>query len=146
MRSRAYEPYAGHMYARRRRAYFLMMGGCLFLFVSAWAFVRLWSVPAAVAMCVVAMVIPPVAAIVANRRGPDDRWWDDRSRDSSPREPGPGDSSHRESGPDGTPRPKDGTPRPKEGQGSRPRPVGQGRTGDPTSDAWWDELDGRKRR
>ena len=56
------------MYARRRRVYFLMMGGCLFLFVSAWAFVRLWSVPAAVAMCVVAMVLPPVAAIVANRR------------------------------------------------------------------------------
>ena len=47
---------------------------------SAWAFVRLWSVPAAVGMCVVAMVIPPVAAMVANRRGPEDRWWDDPSR------------------------------------------------------------------
>ncbi|MDQ0787807.1 hypothetical protein QFZ64_003304 [Streptomyces sp. B3I8] len=32
-------------------------------------------------MCVVAMVIPPVAAIVANRHGPDDRWWDDPSGD-----------------------------------------------------------------
>ncbi|MFE6042376.1 DUF3099 domain-containing protein [Streptomyces sp. NPDC056452] len=73
--------YAGGMYARRRRAYFLLMGGCLVLFVSAWAFVRLWSVPAAVAMCVVAMVIPPVAAMVANRRGPEDRWWDDPSGD-----------------------------------------------------------------
>ncbi|MFE5854017.1 DUF3099 domain-containing protein [Streptomyces sp. NPDC056500] len=69
------------MYARRRRAYFVLMGGCLVLFVSAWAFVRLWSVPAAVAMCVVAMVIPPIAAMVANRRGPDDRWWDDPSGD-----------------------------------------------------------------
>lgn len=54
-----------------------MMGGCLVLFVSAWAFVRLWSIPAAISMCVIAMVIPPVAAIVANRKGPEDRWWDD---------------------------------------------------------------------
>ncbi|MFD6421801.1 DUF3099 domain-containing protein [Streptomyces sp. NPDC060198] len=65
------------MYARRRRGYFLLMGGCVVLFVSAWAVVRLWSVPAAVGMCVVAMVIPPVAAMVANRRGPEDRWWDE---------------------------------------------------------------------
>ncbi|MEU3597511.1 DUF3099 domain-containing protein [Streptomyces sp. NPDC006798] len=69
------------MYARRRRAYFLLMGGCLVLFVSAWALVRLWSVPVAVGMCVVAMVIPPIAAMIANRRGPDDRWWDDPSGD-----------------------------------------------------------------
>ncbi|MFF1464559.1 DUF3099 domain-containing protein [Streptomyces sp. NPDC058330] len=102
------------MYARRRRAYFLMMGGCLALFVSAWAFVRLWSIPAAVAMCVVAMVIPPVAAMVANRRGPEDRWFD---------EPPP---------------PPPPAPRP-------PRPVRAEPTGDPESDAWWDELDGRKR-
>ncbi|RPK53613.1 DUF3099 domain-containing protein [Streptomyces sp. ADI93-02] len=101
------------MYERRRRVYFLMMGGCLFLFVSAWAFVRLWSIPAAVAMCVVAMVIPPVAAIVANRRGPDDRWYDDPSRVSRP----PGRPSSREK-----------------------------RTGDPQSDDWWDELDGRDNR
>ncbi len=47
-----------------------MMGLCLSLFVVACAVVRLWSVPAAVAMCVVAMVIPPFAAIVANRKGP----------------------------------------------------------------------------
>ncbi len=62
---------------RRRRRYFGLMATCVVLFVSAWAFVRLWSVPAAVAMCVVAMVIPPAAAIVGNRRGPDDRWWDE---------------------------------------------------------------------
>ncbi|MER7049885.1 DUF3099 domain-containing protein [Streptomyces jumonjinensis] len=80
-RGTAPPPYAGSMYARRRRAYFLLMGGCLFLFVSAWAVVRLWSVPVAVGMCVVAMIIPPVAAVVANRRGPDDRWWDDPSGD-----------------------------------------------------------------
>ncbi|WP_424212547.1 DUF3099 domain-containing protein [Streptomyces sp. BI20] len=71
------------MYARRRRVYFLLMGSCLFLFVSAWSWVRLLSVPAAVALCVVAMVIPPIAAIVANRRGPEDRWWDDPSGDET---------------------------------------------------------------
>ncbi|MGA4859936.1 DUF3099 domain-containing protein [Streptomyces koyangensis] len=65
------------MYARRRHVYFAMMGLCLSLFVVACAVVRLWSVPAAVAMCVVAMVIPPFAAIVANRKGPEDRWYDD---------------------------------------------------------------------
>ncbi|MFB4422957.1 DUF3099 domain-containing protein [Streptomyces sp. QL37] len=108
------------MYARRRRVYFLMMGGCLFLFVSAWAFVRLWSVPAAVAMCVVAMVIPPVAAIVANRRGPEDRWWDDPSRASRP--------------PD------------RRTRDEPPRSPRQQRTGDRVSDEWWDELDGRDHR
>jgi len=69
------------MYARRRRRYFGLMALCLVLFISAWAFVRLWSVPAAIGMCVVAMVIPPVAAITANRREPDDRWWDEQDDD-----------------------------------------------------------------
>ncbi|MCX5141734.1 MULTISPECIES: DUF3099 domain-containing protein [unclassified Streptomyces] len=109
------------MYRRRRRAYFLMMGGCLVLFVSAWAFVRLWSMPAAIAMCVVAMVIPPVAAMVANRKGPEDRWWDDPAPGSRPRPAGP----------------------PRSGRGGPPP---KGPTGDPESDAWWDELDGKKRR
>lgn len=77
------------------------MGVCIALFVSAWAFVRLWSVPAAIGMCVVAMVIPPIAAMIANARGPDDRWWDD--------------------------------------------PPGDPKSGDPKSDEWWDELDGRKK-
>lgn len=54
-----------------------MMTAALVLFVSAWAFVRLWSVPAAIAMCVVAMVIPPAAVIVGNRREPGERWWDE---------------------------------------------------------------------
>ena len=77
----AFRAYAEDMYARRRRGYFVLMGACLTLFVLAWAVVRLWSIPAAVAMCAVAMVIPPVAAIFANRRGPDDRWWDAPSGD-----------------------------------------------------------------
>ncbi|MFE9418427.1 DUF3099 domain-containing protein [Streptomyces griseofuscus] len=73
--------YPGSMYARRRHVYFAMMGICIGLFVLAWGVVRIWSVPAAVGMCVVAMVIPPVAAMIANRRGPEDRWWDDPSGD-----------------------------------------------------------------
>ncbi|MFJ4920839.1 DUF3099 domain-containing protein [Streptomyces sp. NPDC088725] len=72
------------MYTRRRRGYFVLMGGCLVLFISAWAFVRIWSIPAAIGMCAVAMVIPPVAAIVGNARGRDDRWWDERSDDEQP--------------------------------------------------------------
>ncbi|MFE9728151.1 DUF3099 domain-containing protein [Streptomyces sp. NPDC005794] len=128
------------MYARRRRAYFLLMGGCLFLFVSAWAFVRLWSVPAAVAMCVLAMVIPPVAAIVANRKGPEDRWWDDPPPDV-PR----GDSRAPDTRAPDTRSPGIRPPEVPRGD-SRPRPPREAPTGDPTSDAWWDELDGRKRR
>lgn len=42
------------------------MGTCLALIVSAWTVVRLWSVPLAVGMSVVAAVIPPIASIVAN--------------------------------------------------------------------------------
>lgn len=62
------------------------MAVCLALFISAWAFVRLWSVPVAVGMCVVAMVIPPAAAIVGNKREPDDHWWDENDNNSN----GPG--------------------------------------------------------
>ncbi|MFI0408495.1 DUF3099 domain-containing protein [Actinomadura sp. 3N508] len=51
---------------RRRVVYGIMMGTCLALFVLAWAVVRVYSTPAAVAMSVVAMVIPPFAAMVAN--------------------------------------------------------------------------------
>jgi hypothetical protein len=50
----------------RKRAYFVMMGICLALIILAWNVVRLWSVPAAVVMSVVAAVIPPAAAVVAN--------------------------------------------------------------------------------
>ncbi|WP_084714870.1 DUF3099 domain-containing protein [Streptacidiphilus rugosus] len=75
------------MQSRRRHVYYALMGVCLLLIVLAWNVVRLWSVPAAVVMSLVAMVIPPVAAIVANRRGPDDPWWDDPS--VSRRVPGP---------------------------------------------------------
>jgi formate hydrogenlyase subunit 4 len=51
---------------RRNRAYFIMMAVCLLLFVGAWSAVRIYSVTAAVVMSAVALVIPPLAAIVAN--------------------------------------------------------------------------------
>ncbi|MEV5484843.1 MULTISPECIES: DUF3099 domain-containing protein [Streptomyces] len=70
---------------RRHRRYFVLMGVCLVLFVLAWGVVRLWSVPAAVGMCVVAMVIPPVAAIIGNRREPGERWWDESGDPESDR-------------------------------------------------------------
>lgn len=53
---------------RRRRRYFQIMGACLGLIVVAWTVVPRFSVPLAVAMSLVAAVLPPVAAIVANRR------------------------------------------------------------------------------
>jgi hypothetical protein len=51
---------------RRKRWYFGLMGVCVLLIVLAWNVVRLWSTTAAVVMSVIAAVIPPVAAIVAN--------------------------------------------------------------------------------
>ena len=53
----------------RKTRYLLLMGLCLLLIVLAWNVVRLWSVPAAVAMSAVAAVIPPIAVIVGNRGG-----------------------------------------------------------------------------
>lgn len=50
----------------RRRAYLVLMGLCVLLIVLAWNVVRLWSTTAAVAMSVVAALLPPVAVIVAN--------------------------------------------------------------------------------
>jgi hypothetical protein len=50
----------------RKRAYFAMMGACLLLIGLAWTLVWRLSVTAAVVMSAVALVIPPVAAVVAN--------------------------------------------------------------------------------
>jgi hypothetical protein len=52
--------------ARRRHAYYWMMGTCIALILLAWQVVRYWSVTAAIVMSVIAAVIPPAAAIVAN--------------------------------------------------------------------------------
>jgi hypothetical protein len=51
---------------RRRRWYFSLMGLCLVLILLAWNLVRLWSTTAAVAMSVVAAVLPPIAVVIAN--------------------------------------------------------------------------------
>ncbi|WP_016908320.1 DUF3099 domain-containing protein [Streptomyces xiaopingdaonensis] len=65
----------------KRWVYVVLMACCLVLFVCAWAFVRLWSVPAAIGMCVVAMILPPTAAIIANRGEPGASWPEDEEDD-----------------------------------------------------------------
>ena len=50
----------------RKRAYFAMMGTCLVLIALAWTVIWRFSVTAAVIMSAVALVVPPVAAIVGN--------------------------------------------------------------------------------
>lgn len=55
-----------------RRMYFLLMGSCLGLITLAWLVVRLFSVTAAIVMSVIAMVIPPFAAVIGNSGPPDD--------------------------------------------------------------------------
>jgi uncharacterized integral membrane protein len=54
--------YRGQM----RRTYFVLMGICLTLFLLAGLVVRNFSRPLAIAMTAVAMVIPPIAVILAN--------------------------------------------------------------------------------
>ncbi|QYJ03079.1 DUF3099 domain-containing protein [Nocardioides panacisoli] len=56
----------GDRLRRRQRWYFALMGVCLALILLAWNLVRMWSTEAAVAMSVVAAVIPPIAVVVAN--------------------------------------------------------------------------------
>ncbi|HTW21591.1 MAG TPA: DUF3099 domain-containing protein [Mycobacteriales bacterium] len=57
----------------RRRAYFALMGTCVGLITLSWTVVRLFSITAAIVMSVVAMVIPPFAAIIGNLGQPEDR-------------------------------------------------------------------------
>ncbi|MGF7236643.1 MAG: J domain-containing protein [Frankia sp.] len=70
--------------ARTRRNYFVAMGVCVTLFVLAALVVRLFSVPAALAMMAVAAVIPPFAAIAANRAPRPDRPRPDPPRPDPP--------------------------------------------------------------
>ena len=51
---------------KERLPYVVLMGTCLVLVLVAWTVVRTYSMPAALIMTVIAMVIPPIAAIVAN--------------------------------------------------------------------------------
>jgi NhaP-type Na+/H+ or K+/H+ antiporter len=62
----------------RNRAYFLLMGVCLTLFILSWSVIRLYSVVAAVVISVVAMVIPPIAVFVANAGDESSRRSDSR--------------------------------------------------------------------
>ena len=59
------------------------MGTCVLLIALAWNVVRLWSTTAAVVMSVVAALLPPVAAMVANLGALDDSQL---PRDTPPRE------------------------------------------------------------
>ena len=52
--------------ATRKRVYLVMMGVCVLLIVLAWTLIWRYSVTAAVVMSAVALVVPPLAAIVAN--------------------------------------------------------------------------------
>jgi type II secretory pathway component PulM len=58
--------------AARKRTYLIMMGACVLLIVLAWTLIWRFSLTAAVAMSAAALVVPPVAAIVANS-GPANR-------------------------------------------------------------------------
>lgn len=62
------EPGSSTNRRQREVRYLAMMGICMLLIVLAWFVVRFYSTTAAVAMSAVALVIPPLAAIVANRR------------------------------------------------------------------------------
>ncbi len=57
----------------RKRLYLLLMGICLTLIVLAWTWVRFYSTTAAVVMSVIAMVIPPLAVLIANAGSPINR-------------------------------------------------------------------------
>ncbi len=52
----------------RRAKYLWLMGACVLMIVLAWNVVRLYSTDAAIAMSALAALIPPAAAIIANRR------------------------------------------------------------------------------
>lgn len=52
--------------AKRLHRYLALMCACLVLLVLAWSWVRLFSTGLVIGMTLVAMVIPPLAAVVAN--------------------------------------------------------------------------------
>ena len=61
----------------RKRRYFALMGTCLTLIVLSWVVLPHWSVKASIVCSVVAMILPPIAAIVANWNtgfGPEDTY------------------------------------------------------------------------
>jgi hypothetical protein len=74
---------------RRYRRYLAIMGTCMLLIVLAWTWVRLYSVPAAVIMSLVAALMPPLAAVVTNADSPILRDEDDSAPSDGYFEDGP---------------------------------------------------------
>jgi hypothetical protein len=66
----------------RTQTYALVMGTCIALIVLAWFVVRLFSLTAAIVMSLVASVLPPIAAILANvgDEGGGNPTWQERRR------------------------------------------------------------------
>jgi hypothetical protein len=90
--------------ARRRLRYTVMMGLCLLLVITAWTWVRFYSVFAAGIMSLVAALLPPLAAIAANADSPilrdDDGAPPDQDQDLGPGEPGEPGETGEPGGPD----------------------------------------------
>ncbi len=68
-----HEPVSSPSSRGDKRLYFVLMGICIGLFVISWAVVDRYSVTAAVILSIVALVIPPFAAIIANVNSAADR-------------------------------------------------------------------------
>jgi hypothetical protein len=60
------EPYGPQPTRRDKRLYLTLMTICIGLFVLSWAVLDRYSMTAAIAVSAVALVIPPVAVIIAN--------------------------------------------------------------------------------
>jgi Protein of unknown function (DUF3099) len=56
-----------------KRLYFVLMAICIGLFVISWAVLDRYSVTAAAVVSIVALAIPPFAAIIANASSATDR-------------------------------------------------------------------------
>jgi hypothetical protein len=50
----------------RNRLYFALMGGVIAAVILSWTVIRLFSVTAAIVVSVAVMIVPPIAAMVAN--------------------------------------------------------------------------------
>ncbi len=50
----------------RNRLYFALMGGVIAAIILSWTVIRLFSVTAAIVISVAVMIVPPIAAMVAN--------------------------------------------------------------------------------
>jgi hypothetical protein len=67
------EPYGPQPTRRDKRLYLTLMTICIGLFVLSWAVLDRYSMTAAIAVSALALVIPPVAVIIANVASAGDR-------------------------------------------------------------------------